>query len=189
MESNQEKQEHNVPMSVLTYMDMDKTYDSIEDRIRETYPNCCVLWIQEIHNQSMMERFEQRKLLIESERGFCHVKSLFHGTSEHAINTIAHQGFSLQKCKVCAHGFGIYFSTSAKYSSNYAVAKTKNDITYMFLCDVLVGKVKKGSNFEYINKKSYDNFVDNTTRPTMYITPYEDAILPRYIIAFYKNAK
>jgi hypothetical protein len=52
-----------------------------------------------------------------------------------------------------------------------------------------VGKCKVGKNFELLDVEEHDNFVDNDKKPTMYITPHEDAITIEYIVAFYQNAR
>lgn len=34
----------------------------------------------------------------------------------------------------------------------------------------------------------FDNFVDSIAQPTIIVTPYADGALPRYLVAFHKEA-
>jgi hypothetical protein len=65
--------------------------------------------------------------------------------------------------------------------------KSEGEVSYMFLADVLVGRLTTGK----LRSETYnwDNNVDNITNPSIYTTPYADGAYPRYIIAFHKNAK
>jgi poly [ADP-ribose] polymerase 10/14/15 len=124
---------------------------------------------------------------IRSERTEVKEMQLFHGTNEHLINVIANEGFDPTKNTRAAYGYGTYFAKNASYSSNYMQTSTKNSgITYMFLADVLVGKLDK---YKLAYNTGYDNNVDNLTNPTIITTPYANGAYPRYIIAFHKNAK
>ena len=59
-------------------------------------------------------------------------------------------------------------------------------MSYVFLCDVLIGKMSIGSGAVQVKE---DCNVDNLSHPTIFCVPYDDAIFPTYCIAFHKNAK
>ena len=156
----------------------DKRFSEISDRVRESYPNACILYIDEVMNLPLLQSFEQLK----NSRTF-EVKQLFHGTYNNLINIISSEGFDPTKTRTAAYGYGTYFAKNASYSFNYM--KSKVDVTYMFLADVLVGRLTT------LQTKlgDWDNNVDNLKNPTIYTTPYPNGAYPRYVIAFHKNAK
>jgi len=158
----------------------DKRYDQIYERIQESYPNACVLYIEEVINEPLIAAYNTRKEQLKAEE-----KQLFHGTSDNLINTIAEMGFDPTKNKTAVYGYGVYFAKNAKYSFDYM--RSANEVSYMFLADVLVGRLTTGKRRNEMY--NWDNNVDNTTNPSIYTTPYPDGAYPRYIIAFHKNAK
>lgn len=138
----------------------DKRYDEICARIRKSYPNACVLFIDEIINPFLED--EQEKLMSTKK------KQLFHGTPEKNIESIVRSGFKCELNVRSAYGKGTYFSENASCSINYATSP--NDIVYMFLCDVLID--------EHYTK----------THGTIYVTNNNYAGIPKYLIAFYLGA-
>ena len=69
--------------------------------------------------------------------------------------------------------------------------KSNEEVTYMFLADVIVGRLTRGGQrIPGVNPVyNWDNNIDFDTNPKIYTTPYPDGAYPRYIIAFHKNAK
>ena len=167
-----------------------RLYDDIAIKIRNSYPNACILYIYEIINPDLDSNYTNKKQELIELRGEINIteKLLFHGTSHKNINSIATNGFLTNKNKVSAFGRGSYFSTMASYSKNYSVSYT-DDISYMFLCDVIVGKCGIYRNHAIINTEIHDNSVDSAHNPTIYVTPYDAGAYPRYLIAYHKNAK
>lgn len=165
-------------------------YDDITRFIRMSYPKACVLYMDEIFNDNLLTQYHQRKDIIEQVRGKENVKELmlFHGTKVDCINNIATNGFMKSFNKVSAFGKGTYFSTKASYSSHYT-DNDNTDVSYMFVCDVLVGKCIVVNGPQEIDTKLYDNSVNNFASPEIYVTPYDDGAYPRYLVAFHKNAK
>ena len=168
----------------------DKRYDQISARIRESYPNACMLWVDQINNRNLEQEHDDLFQTISTTRGPDKVRKLelFHGTGEDNIRMIAENGFQVKYNKVAAFGKGTYFSKYANYSINYA-PDGKDKICYMFLCSVIVGECGRYASMQEIDKTIHDNSVDNPTSPTMYITPYDYGGIPRYSIAFYKHAR
>ena len=156
-------------------------YDKISQKIRISYPNACVLYIDEVHNPRLEEAYEKRK----SQMPHATERLLFHGTKSANITNIANTGFDTGFNKTSAYGIGTYFAVNAEYSKNYTDVD-KAGVSYIFLCDVLVGNYKR---FDGTVPITMDNSVNNTLNPTIYVTPYNDACYPRYLVAFHKNAK
>ena len=72
----------------------DKRYDKIEEGIRKSYPNSCILWIEEIINPELEELYKTQKAEIEAKRGkTCKELQLYHGTKEEYANSIIKNGF------------------------------------------------------------------------------------------------
>ena len=167
----------------------DKRYDQISARIRQTYPNACMLWIDEIDNRNLEQEHEDLYQIILAKRpaGTVSRQELFHGTGEESIKAITQGGFKVSYNKIGAYGKGTYFSKNANYSINYA-RDGKEQISYMFLCSVIVGTCGSYGSLQPINTELHDNAVDNPIMPSMYITPHDYGGIPKYIIAFYKSA-
>jgi Poly(ADP-ribose) polymerase catalytic domain len=165
-------------------------YDDITKMIENTYKNACVLYVDEIMNKSLLGKYNERKRFLEELRGEGNITEmkLFHGTKIDCINSIASNGFKKEFNITSAYGKGTYFSTKASYSCNYT-NKDETDISYMFVCDVLVGKCTNVNGPRDIDTNLYDNSVNNLTLPDIYVTPYDDGAYPRYLVGFHKNAK
>lgn len=166
-----------------------KLYDEIALKIRNSYPNACILYIDEVINPELYDSYMNKKNELITLRGDLSIteKLLFHGTSHKNINSIAAVGFLTCKNKVAAFGHGSYFSTMASYSKNYSVSYT-DDISYMFLCDVIIGKFGIYGDYATINTDIHDNSVNSVHNPTIYVTPYDAGAYPKYLIAYHRNA-
>ena len=166
----------------------DARYDMISKRIRASYPNACILYIDEVINDEIQQGYNKKKEEIRERNGSVNELQLFHGTKEETIPLIAHNGFDPTKNVRGAYGYGVYFAKDASYSSGYMSAQAQGQPTYMFLADVLIGKCITGGN-ETNAGKTYDNNVNVVGAPNIYTTVYHDGAYPRYIIAFHKEAR
>jgi hypothetical protein len=110
-----------VPMS-------DPEWDRISKRIRESYKNACILWVERVVPSSDIPDAIE----------------LFHGTNVNNIDRIVKEGFDVTKNVRSAYGKGTYFSSQANYSKNYAIG---GSIVYMFLCNV---DTKRCHKFDHI---------------------------------------
>ncbi len=168
-------------------------YDEIGNKIRKSYPNACVCWLEEIKNPSHEELFQKTKADITAKRKKePETLQLFHGTTEPAVNSILRDGFDPAYSKVAAYGKGTYFALNASYSRTYAKPAYSerpeyDDISYMFLADVLVGTKTCTPSDGITDITKYDISVDSQTSPTIFSTPYRWGAIPRYIVAFYQG--
>lgn len=116
---------------------------------------------------------------------------LFHGTkSENHHQIIAH-GFNRSYCQdYVLYGRGVYFSRFAGYSCCYSDCK---DVSFLFLCRVLVGHTTPGSNdirvppqIKTSDGKSIqaDSTTDRKTPYDIACTFHDDQNYPEYIITF-----
>jgi len=169
----------------IRYVEMSEPiYNTISKRIRESFPNSCICWIEENQNSFLLEAYENKKKTMSQTNEV----QWFHGTREENIKKIAQDGFDPSYNKTSAYGKGTYFAKNASYSQGYMIPN-KGGISFMFLCDVLMGRISPTTRASMnIDTTKYDCAVDNFTNPTILVTPYLDSAYPRYIIAFHKNA-
>ena len=156
----------------------DKRFDEISNLIMKTFPDSCVLWIDEVINDERMALYlakkEEMKKLYPKEM---QELQLFHGTDEKNIPFIVNEGFRTDLNKRSVYGVGNYFAEMASYSKAYMVSETS--ITFMFLANVLAGKKVQASKTpgpcEYFHTTG------------IFVIPEDDATFPTYVIAFHKN--
>lgn len=163
------------------YVDLSSPkYEEIEKMIRETYENSCIVWIEKCENKELQELYDTYYTSLLNSNIEPNVKTLFHGTSEASARSIISNGIDTRYKKRCAFGQGIYFSTRAVYSKDYT-KKSSDDISFMLLCDVILGKTTTGTNIP----EGYHSLTDNLRKPDMYIVNKKESVLPKYLVAFY----
>jgi hypothetical protein len=165
-----------------------KDYDEITKIVQKSYPNACVVWIEDVQNDELEQEYEKKKQEIITQRVTCDEKMLFHGTNEASIQNILQNGFDPTYNRRSAYGVGSYFATNAVYSKEYA-PPSRDEISFMFIASVLVGIPAVYHTNQPIHTSRHDNSVDNIQKPNIYVTPYRYGAVPRRIIAFYRNAK
>jgi hypothetical protein len=158
----------------------DNAFDEICNRVYESYENSCICSIDEVKNIDLLKKYEA--YISENK---CSVISNFHGTSYYNTSGIIVNGFKTEKNVRSVFGVGTYTAKDAKYSFNYMKDTDSMGLSYMFLCDVAIIKMGIISD---PTKKLTDTLVNRFEDSTIYVTRNEDAIYPRYLIAFYKNA-
>ena len=176
----------NYEMKLESLLLSNPIFDKIGDMVRESYSDSCICFIDEVINDDLEKLFLKRKESIKKRNKKVEVRQLFHGTSEGAVNSIARDGFCTNYNKVSAFGIGSYFAKDAMYSFNY-MHPGRKELSYMFLADVLIGKMEKGSATQRAHP-DVDTLVNTIVNPSIFVTPYDDGAFPRYIIAFHKNA-
>jgi hypothetical protein len=150
-----------------------KQFDNIANKIYETYPKACILFIDLIDNPQLKKVYNDYKEKLIEKRGSVKELDLFHGTHANLIDIIAEEGFDPAKNVVSAYGKGSYFSSTAAYSFNYMKSSDKEGISYMFLAKVLQGKIGE----------------DISIAGNIHVMPVWEGAYPEYVIAFYKNAQ
>lgn len=164
----------------------DKRFDEISNLVLKSYPNGCILYIDEVVNPTLELQFESRKLEIARARGSVQEKMMFHGTKEAFIKTISVNGFDPEFNLRSAFGYGVYFARDASYSKDYMFSSESGKPTFMFVANVLIGKMAIGCRK---GDPKFDNNVDRFVDPQIVTTVYPDGSLPKYIVAFHKEAR
>jgi hypothetical protein len=160
-------------------------YDKLSEIVYKTYPTACILWINKIKNDILLEKYNNTKGKLIELHGESGVKEmqLYHGSLQTHIQNICNIGFKAEYNTISAFGKGTYFSADASYSKTYTRPK-KDQISYLIMANVLVGKTGLAAG----NKSDLDNYVNVEKNPTIYVCPKDDYAYPTYIIAFYPFA-
>ena len=133
--------------------------------------------------------YQNQKAEIQAKRGKpCTELQLYHGTKEEAAVAIIQDGFDPERNFRAAYGKGTYFAKNASYSRDYA-PPASDQVSFMLICSVLLGEVGLYGSMKPIDTKVHDNAVDNLKSPSIYVTPYPYGAIPRFIVAFHRNAK
>lgn len=161
-------------------------YDEIANKIKESYPKSCILFIDEIINSELQTEYQAQKQAMEETGEQIREELLFHGTRADLIDIIAEEGFDPTKNIIGSYGIGTYFAKNANYSMNYMKSKDKHGISYMFLATVLFNKIEKGFRGKISNQSI---LVDDIKNPTIFVSQYRYGAYPKYVIAFHKEAR
>lgn len=165
----------------LEYVSLsNKEYDRISKMIRASYADSCIVEINKITNEAVSENFAKHL----SQHPASKVVELFHGTQESRVAGIVSDGFKSTLNRVSVYGVGTYFSPDAKLSYGYTLKDPKENMAYIVLCNVIIGNTCLGPSTD----KSFSAYVNMLTNPSIYCVPHDNAILPVYIIQFYKHA-
>lgn len=164
-----------------------KEYDRISDLVKRSYPKACILWIEENYNNVLTDKYNATKEEIQKKFGTVHEVECFHGTDFHSMNSIIKDGFNASYNKRSAYGKGNYFAVASSYSKEYAIP-AHDGISNMFICNIVYGSKVQGSLNIGLNPNIADCAVDNLKNPSIYVIPNNNAIYPKYVVAFYKNA-
>ena len=158
-------------------------YDKLCDVVYKTYPTACILWINEIKNDELLEKYNATKVRLTDAKEL----QLYHGSTQGSIRNICNIGFKSEYNVISAYGKGTYFSVDASYSKTYTRPK-RGEISYLIMANVLIGKCGLANNTGPAFA-GVDNYVNSITNPTIYVCPKDDYAYPKYIIAFYPFAE
>jgi len=164
-----------------------KEFEEVAQYITKTWKNACIMDIQHVEDHCMLEKYNGLKQTMPNPNEMI----LFHGTNEHAVNSILEWGYDPLFAKVCAYGMGVYFAADASYSYNYMPSKkdlSGFDLSYMIVNSVLVGRTILGTSNSVCNLNQADTQVNSITLPKIFSVPRSEQAIPKYVIAFHKNA-
>lgn len=174
------------------------TSDGIWDRVSKVlladYPQMCICWIERIGNPAVRAAYDARRLAMEAAAASTGgvpptERVLFHGTKADRIDAIVRDGFKVALNRVSAYGIGTYFATSAALSAHYTDVSSRDEMSYMFVCRVLIGRIATGQTRNGIlDTAQFDNTSNGGANPTIFTTPTDDRAFPEYLVAFYKKA-
>ena len=118
-------------------------------------------------------------------------KTLFHGTSADAVESINKHGFNRSYGSVQAYGNGVYFARDATLSADTKFAKPdKNGHQMVYITKVLTGHSTlgvQGMKFPPVRKSGilFDSMVNDTINPTIYVSGHSDnQMYAEYLVEF-----
>lgn len=113
--------------------------------------------------------------------------TLFHGTSQSAVDSICMDGFDWRHSgkNGTVWGHGSYFAKNSKYSADFAPEDGSGECR-MFLASVLVGKSFLGSGNVRIPPTGFHTAVNNENPPTIFVIFQTKQAYPEYLIRFKK---
>ena len=158
------------------------TYEDLLSQLRQSYPNVCVLFIDQINNTKLTNNyvnFNDNHLDLREQSGW-------HGTRYENIVKIIENGFDPGANKRSAFGKGTYLAKNASYSKDYA-PDDETEVSYLLYCKFAYKALVQGYSTKAIDP--INAACDQVHDPTIYVVPSAHAVLPLYLVAFYKNAK
>lgn len=164
-----------------------KEYDRISDIVKKSYPQSCILWIDENKNEILLKEYDKAKEATLAKYGKVNEIECFHGSSYSNIYKIIEDGFNSTYNVRSAYGKGNYFAKHGSYSKDYSVA-TENDISYMLICNICYGSPCVAISTTKIDTSIYDCYINTLNNPSIYVIPNDSSAYPKYLIAFHKNA-
>jgi len=156
-------------------------FERVSNLVTQGYPNACITYVNEIIPTADTKKIFEETLSKLTPKENYKVLELFHGTKQKNIDDILREGFKNNRNLCSAYGKGTYFSPDVSISLQYTDGCSKasnfqDELSYVFLCDVIFGKI------------GVDNYVDRSKNPSIIVSIYEERILIKYLIAFYRFA-
>lgn len=110
------------------------------------------------------------------------VEGVYHGTKAASIPSILRDGFQEKYNKTSAYGHGTYFAANPTMSmESYTNIDKSTESSFVFVCDLIVGKIGRSG-------EDVDTWADVPEKPSIYVARRDEAIMPRYLVGFYKQA-
>ncbi|XP_078689237.1 protein mono-ADP-ribosyltransferase PARP12-like [Branchiostoma floridae x Branchiostoma belcheri] len=153
--------------------------------------------IKRVQNPYLWSAYVRKKAQMKKQSGGTdpEERQLFHGTRPEAVDAICLQNFDWRLSGTstgAAYGQGSYFSTSSKYSNDYAQQATPGRKT-MFVAKVLVGAYTRGQSSlrrpPPLNPaeplgKTFDSCVNSRSDPKIFVIFDSAQCYPEYLIEY-----
>ncbi|CAF3715315.1 unnamed protein product [Rotaria socialis] len=139
--------------------------------------------IERIQNERWFLQYSaHRDAFKQRSNGSPYEKSLFHGCTDVAVDSIINENFNRAYAGVngIAYGNGCYFSASAKYSHNFAIPNSFGE-RHMFLAKVLTGKSTIGNPSMKVPPTGYDSTTDGRN---IFVTYHDAQAYAEYLIVY-----
>ena len=175
---------------IAEMLPFNREYETVEARFLTALgsPKACVSAIFKMRNDAQKASFTARCRDIAVRRGAePEIVTAYHGTSLVAASSIAARGFDPSYSTIAAYGKGTYASAQPATALGYCKdVKSKDNFSMVFMCDFAKGKFgSPGASNEFTAASDYGG---TGAGDHILVTPYADAIIPNYLICFYKWA-
>lgn len=169
---------------------MNKEYDTVEQIFQKSIgkENFCISSVFKIENPDMTNLFDKRVAFITQLRNKSpEIINVFHGTTLDAAKNIIETGFNTSYSSIAAYGKGTYASpyvtTAMVYCKDVYCDKK---FSMIFLCRFIKGVFGYAQNGGMIDTTKYDY---SGNKSNIYVTPYNEGIIPDYLICYCSWAK
>lgn len=152
---------------------------------------CCLQNIYKIEHEKLNARFNaaREEITRKCEGKVPEEILVFHGTTAQGARGIVETGFDKKYNRVAAYGLGTYASSNASTALTYCKDAYINDgVCYIFICRILKGRYGRGVQQQPIDTTIMD-YSGSGGADNIIVTPYDDAIIPVYLIEYYRAAK
>ncbi|XP_053115007.1 uncharacterized protein LOC128328864 isoform X2 [Hemicordylus capensis] len=166
-------------------------YRDVVKKFKQTSTGYKVLKVERIQNQYLWISYCCKRTWMEKKNSAVpqNERILYHGTQPKHWCSIHEIGFKSACRNTGFYGQGIYFSSEASLSAYYAEPDS-NGHRYMFQARVLIGEYAHGNENMVLPPKKpwgrgrYDSLVNDTRKPTIFVTFFDDHAYPEYLITF-----
>ncbi|CAF0810153.1 unnamed protein product [Adineta ricciae] len=166
-----------VPFTSDEYMSIYTRFDKV---MKKNYTQ--IIQIERVQNERWYKQYTAHSEDFQKRLGRNTEKQLYHGCTQEAANSIIDSCFNRSFAGVngVVYGVGVYFSTDATYSHNYAIPNPNGE-RCMFVARVLVGNTIFGNSSMKTPPDNYDSTTDNKH---IFVTYHDAQALAEYLITY-----
>lgn len=175
-----------------------KEFTEVLKKFTDTGLSSNMYTLYRVQNPSLYKQFAVQKAKVAKRlsqkwlRNVVTSRELFHGTSQTSSDCILKHGFDRSHAGVngTKYGSGVYFATTAHYSTTYARKASWNSDRFMFLVEVVTGEFCRGdSSMKAVPTKPgsieiFDSVVDNMNNPGIFVAFKDASAYPLYLLSF-----
>ncbi|XP_044841818.1 uncharacterized protein LOC123348363 [Mauremys mutica] len=166
-------------------------YREVAEGFKRTAPGYCILNIQRVQNRVLWVSYCWQRRWMEEKNppGELNERLLYHGTRPENRRSIQEIGLRITCRKVGIYGQGLYFAAEAARSADYAKPDAHGH-RFMFQVRVLTGQFTQGKEDMVLPPEKpdgggrYDSVVNVVSRPSIFVTFFDDLTYPEYLITF-----
>ncbi|XP_065421537.1 uncharacterized protein LOC135975264 isoform X1 [Chrysemys picta bellii] len=166
-------------------------YQEVAKGFKQTAPGYHILHIQRVQNRVLWVSYCWQRCWMEEKNppGELNERLLYHGTRPENRRSIQEIGLRNTCRKVGIYGQGLYFAVEAARSADYAKPDAHGH-RFMFQVRVLTGQFTQGKEDMVLPPEKpdgggrYDSVVNVVSRPSIFVTFFDDLTYPEYLITF-----
>ncbi|XP_019406192.1 PREDICTED: uncharacterized protein LOC109320505 [Crocodylus porosus] len=167
-------------------------YQEVAKGFNRTAKGFSILKIERVQNKFLWVSYCWKRswMVTKNPLGVRNECILYHGTQPENCCSIQEIGFKSTCRKAGLYGQGLYFGVDASLSAFYAEPDSSGH-RFMFQARVLTGQFTRGEEKMALPPQKpdgsgrYDSVANLASRPTMFVTFFDDHAYPEYLITFY----
>ncbi|TFJ99862.1 Poly ADP-ribose polymerase 15 [Platysternon megacephalum] len=177
--------------SLVELVEGSEEYREVAEGFKQTAPGYYILHIQRVQNRVLWVPYCWQRRWMEEKNppGELNERLLYHGTRPENRRSIQEIGLRNTCRKVGIYGQGLYFAVEAAQSADYAKPDAHGH-RFMFQVRVLTGQFTQGKEDMALPPEKpdgggrYDSVVNVVSRPSIFVTFFDDLPYPEYLITF-----